>query len=138
MLPDEAPTLYTAREQDGAMAEIVHHWRQLTPRPSKPVLLHTLGARTRKSLRLGRAELMDLGVEWSHYGTADYARTQLIGAAVAHLELDGLIAPSARWACDNVILFPLNQAGEEDDLVARESKEVDWQAWMRLHAPDDT
>ena len=45
MPPNETPTLYTSCEHDGAMAEIVHHWSQLTPLPSKPVIVHTLGLR---------------------------------------------------------------------------------------------
>ncbi len=57
------------------------------------------------TVRLGRAELIDLAVDWEHYGTSALGRTQAIGAAVAHLQYDGLIAPSARWACDNVMLF---------------------------------
>jgi RES domain-containing protein len=137
MVPDEAPTLYTSCEQDGALAEIVHHWSQLTPRPSKPVVVHTLGVRTQKTLRLGRADLEPLGVDWGRYGTMALGRTQAIGAAVAHLEYDGLIAPSARWPCDNVILFPQNLEDLRETLVARDAQEVDWQAWMKTRVPGD-
>jgi RES domain-containing protein len=135
MVPDEAQTLYTSCERDGAIAEVVYHWRQLTPLPSKPLVVHTLDVRTQKSLRLGRAELVDLGVDWGSYGTVASRLTQAIGAAIAHLEYDGLIAPSARWSCDNVILFPLNHEGMEDTLVARHAEDVDWQEWMRKNAP---
>src|ERR1035441_10398759 len=96
MLPNETPTLYTSRERNGAIAEIVHHWSQLTPLPSKPVMVHTLGVRMKKTLRLGRAELIGLDVDWDNYGTSAIGRTQAIGAAAAHLKYDGLIAPSAR------------------------------------------
>jgi RES domain-containing protein len=129
MRTNETPTLYTSREKDGALAEIVHHWSQLTPMPTKPVVLHTLGVRVRKTLRLGRAELIDLAVDWEHYGTSALDRTQAIGAAVAHLEYDGLIAPSARWACDNIILFLPHQERINEDLVVRMSEEVDWRRW---------
>jgi hypothetical protein len=131
MVPGETPTLYTSREHDGAMAEIVHHWSQLTPMPSKLVLVHTLGLRLRKTVRLGRVELVNLGVDWDNFGTAALGRTQAIGAAVAHLEYDGLIAPSARWNCDNIMLFVTNHDGREDGLVMRRTAEVDWRNWAK-------
>src|SRR5580698_6901901 len=68
MLPDHAPTLYTSEAEEGALAEIVHHWSQQTPLPSKPVVLHTLGLKTQKTLRLARADLIALGVNWDDYG----------------------------------------------------------------------
>jgi RES domain-containing protein len=135
MVPGLHSTLYTSCERDGAVAEIVHHWSQLTPIPSKPAMLHTLAVRVGKTLRLGQTELVNLGVEWSSYNTNNPRRTQEIGAAVAHLDLDGLIAPSARWTCSNVILFVTNH-DEEDSLVVRESVEVDWRKWMLDHALD--
>jgi RES domain-containing protein len=137
MLPNQTPTLYTSREQNGAIAEIVHHWSQLTPLPSKPVVLHTLGVRLRKTLRLGRAELIDLDVDWDHYGTSALGRTQAIGAAVAHLKYDGLIAPSARCSCDNIMLFFPHQETVNEDLVVRSSVEVDWRQWAKEHMRDD-
>lgn len=131
MVPGQAPTLYTSCERDGALAEICHHWSQLAPLPSKPVIVHTLGLRTGKTLTLGRAELIGLGVDWDQYGAGALESTQAIGAAVAHLEYDGLIAPSARWTCNNVMLFMTNHENRDDDLVVRHSEEVDWQAWIR-------
>ena len=137
MVPGETPTLYTSREHDGAMAEIAYHWNQLTPIPSKPVLVHTLGLRLRKTLRLGRVELINLAVDWDNYGTYALSRTQAIGAAIAHLEYDGLIAPSARWPCDNIMLFVTNHEAHEDDLVVRRSAEVDWRQWANEHTRDE-
>jgi hypothetical protein len=138
MLPDLTPTLYTSCVADGAMAEIVHYWRQLTPMPSKPVTLHELRLHTKKSLRLGRPDLEGLGVNWATFATGSIERTQAIGAAVAHLEYDGLIAPSARWACDNVMLFMTNHDGLDDSLVVVRSEDVDWRDWMQRNMHFDT
>jgi hypothetical protein len=47
----------------------------------------------------------------ARYGERDYALTQSIGAALAFLGLDGLIAliaPSARWQCDNLMIYQTN------------------------------
>ena len=132
MVPNETPILYTSLDRDGAVAEIAHHWSLLTPMPSKPVMVHELGAVVSKVLKLARAELVDLGVEWYRYGEINYGRTQLIGAAAAHLKLDGLIAPSARWECDNVMLF-LPDPDWGGALTLRKSEEVDWRAWTKEH-----
>jgi hypothetical protein len=135
MVPNEAPTLYTSCERDGALAEISHHWSLLTPVPSKPVVLHKLGLRTVRTLKLGRAELVSLGVDWSTYGHTPSVSTQRIGAAVAFLELDGLIAPSARWNCENIMLFLNNHDVAETILTVKTSEEVDWQKWAKDHPP---
>jgi hypothetical protein len=133
MVAGETPTLYTSTERDGALAEIAYHWGQLVPLPSKPVVVHTLGVRTGKTLKLGRAELIGLGVDWDQYGSTSRENTQSIGAAIAHLGYDGLIAPSARWECDNVMLFMTNHEAQDDSLILRRSEEVDWQKWGRVH-----
>ena len=133
MAPNQTPTLYTSCERDGALAEIVHHWRQLTPLPSKPVIVHTLGARLRKSLRLGRVELSGLDVD---FGSPTPERAQEIGAAVACLEYDGLIVLSMRWACDKVIVFGSILERHASDFFVRSSEEVDWRKWMREHGGD--
>ena len=80
-----------------------------------------------KTLNLARADLVDSGVDWDRYGEINYKRTQVIGATTAHLKLDGLIAPSARWACNNVMLFRAD-AEWGDALTLRNSEEVDWRA----------
>lgn len=133
MVPNERPTLYTSMERDGALAEISYHWSQLTPLPSKPAAIHRIRLNTNKSLRLVRAELISLGVDWDRYSESNYKRTQEIGAAIAHLECDGLIAPSARWPCNNVMLFLTNHVGDDDISVLLESAEVDWLTWSRDH-----
>lgn len=80
-----AGVLYTSLKREGALAEISFHWSQLSPRPTKPVMLHTLGV-------------------------------------VAQL------APSARWPCDNLMLFPDSMGGSASlELLASEN--VDWVRW---------
>ncbi|MCH7477288.1 MAG: RES family NAD+ phosphorylase [SAR324 cluster bacterium] len=74
------------------------------------------------------------------YQMIDYQRTQEIGAAVAFLECDGLIVPSARWNCENFVLFWDNQSmGNQLELLATE--EIDWCEWARengfLDAPKE-
>jgi RES domain-containing protein len=126
----QIPVLYTSLVREGALAEISYHWSQLTPVPSKPAMLHRLGVSTERSLRLLRADLEELDVDMTLYASVNYHRTQEIGAAVAFLGCDGLIVPSARWSCDNLVVF-----GENHSLASRlevvSSEKVDWRSWAQ-------
>lgn len=126
----EAAALYTSLEKDGALAEITFHWSQLTPLPSKPALLHRIGVTANRTLRLLEADLGSLGILINRYEEINYERTSQVGAAVAFLGCDGLIAPSARWKCENLILFnDTHQLDEALTLISTE--EVDWRAWAQ-------
>jgi len=115
-----------------ADAELAFHYSQLTPFPSKPVKLHRLQLTTKKTLRLLQADLVSLGVVWADYPTLNYAKTQQIGAAVAFLGCYGLIAPSARWVCENLMLFRTNHAFESDLSVVT-SEEIALKEWAQTH-----
>jgi hypothetical protein len=127
----DVPVLYTSLKRDGALAEVVSFLAEQTPIPGPhPLKVSRLGVSTAKTLRLGRANLKSLRVDMTRYGERDYSRTQSIGAALAFLELDGLIAPSPRWRCDNLMIFianhPLNERLEVID-----AEEVEWRSWAR-------
>jgi hypothetical protein len=126
----DVPVLYTSLERDGALAEVVSYLMLLTPVPSKPLKVARLGVSTAKTLRLARVSLAGLGVDMARYGERDYGRTQSIGAALAFLGLDGLIAPSARWSCDNLTIFTANShLSERLEVIGVEH--VNWGAWAR-------
>jgi len=122
--------LYTSLDRNGALAEIAFHWSQLDPIPSKPVQLHTLTVVAQRTLRLVRANLRELGVSDDEYTTINPARTQEIGAAVEFLGCDGLIAPSARWACDHLILFP-DRLGADVSIEVVAAETIDWIGWAK-------
>lgn len=124
------PVLYTSLMREGALAEICFHWSQLTPWPSRPAALHRLGVSAERRLRLMRADLEELDVDLGQYETINYRRTQEIGAAVAFLGCDGLIVPSARWDCENLVLFTENHA-LSSRLEILSTEEIDWQIWAR-------
>ena len=119
---------YTSMQRDGALAEISFHWSQWAPMPSKLACLHTLRVATHRTLRLIKADLTVLGVASTDYQATNLSRTQQIGAAVEFLGCDGLVAPSARWDCENLVLFPDSNAfGATLETVSTE--EVDWISW---------
>lgn len=124
-----ASALYTSLEREGALAEISFHLSQLSPRPSKPIIVHKLEVTTKNTKRLDRAALRACGLDLDCFGEINYLKTQEIGEAVAFLECDALIVPSARWDCDNLILY--NESVFACEINVVESEEVDWIEWTR-------
>jgi hypothetical protein len=129
----DVPVLYTSFDRDGALAEVVSYLVELSPMPGpRPLKVSRLGISTAKTLRLARVNLEQLNVDMARYGERDYVRTQIIGAALAFLGIDGLIAPSARWSCDNLMIFTENHSlNHKLEVVSAE--EIEWQSWARSH-----
>lgn len=132
MVPGTAAVLYTSTEEHGALAEISFHLAALSPIPTKPIALHKLAIRLRKVVRIQRIDFAALGVEGARFGEIGYARTQQIGDAVAFLGYDGMIVPSARWKCSNIVLFQTNQSIVDSPEVL-ETREMDWVRWARTN-----
>lgn len=125
--------LYTSLERDGAIAEFASLLVNLFPIPRPRLIKVTrLAVSTARTLRLACATLQTLGVDLARYGERDYAQTQRIGAALAFLELDGLIAPSARWPCDNLVIFSKSHALTER-LNPIDEEHVEWTTWAQAH-----
>jgi RES domain-containing protein len=127
------PALYTSFERDGALAELCSFLADLTPVPkARAIKVTSLTISVERVVRFRRVDLVALGVDMQGYGRRDYGRTQQIGAALAFLGVDGLIAPSPRWKCDNLIVFEENHAMTERLEVGRH-EEVEWRAWAETH-----
>ena len=127
---NECPVLYTSCKREGALAEISFHLANHTPLPSKPVSLHRISVSTHKTLRLINTNLKDLGVEEEMYSTINYEKTQQIGSAVNFLGCDGLIIPSARWNCENLVIFD-DHHSIESDLQLLDTEVVNWKLWAQ-------
>ena len=76
--------------------------------------------------------LVRLGVEESRFPEILYGRTQEIGDAAYFLGFDGIIAPSARWACLNAVLFVDRIAPNRIEPI--KANKVDWERWRRRGA----
>ena len=120
--------LYTSVTENGAIAEVASYLALSSPRPSQPLHLHTLEVSARRVIRLSMDDLETLGVTRDDYLKRNYRGTQEIGAALNFLGFDGLLVPSARWDCENCIIF-----SENHDLQCKLEKiavsEIDWQQW---------
>jgi len=125
--------LYASLERDGALAEVASFLAQLAPIPGpRPIKVTRLAVSTSRTLRLVRGDLAALGVDMARFGERDYGRTQEIGAALVFLEFDGLIAPSARWPCNNLMIFGGNHALTEK-FEAVDEELVEWREWAQTH-----
>ena len=123
--------LYTSLDPNGAVAEV--HF-QLSRQPVFPSRirygLHRIRVRTEKTLRLTDLDgMIPLGVDPSRYREILYQPTQAIGDAAYFLGFDSIIAPNARWSCNNLIIF-IDQIAVAD-LEVIEWSEVNWTEWRR-------
>ena len=130
--PGSFDVLYTSLAREGALEEIHFHLSRQPVFPSKGrSVLHRIAVRTRNTLNLADlAAVAELGVSIASYAELAYQRTQEIGDAAAFLGFDGILAPSARWDCLNLIIF--SDCVGPDDLRVLDSEPVDWSAWRAL------
>lgn len=123
--------IYASLAREGALAEIHFHLSRQPVFPSRLTWkIHRISVRTVRTLRLADLTALEaLGVRINQFGDLDYRRTQEIGDAAYFLGFDGLIVPSARWACLNIALFTDRFAPEI--LAVEQSEVVDWTSWRR-------
>lgn len=130
--PGTFDVIYTSLAREGALEEIHFHLTRQPVFPSKiRSVLHRIAVRTQHTLRLADLETVEaLGVSRDSFASLNYARSQEIGDAASFLGFDGILAPSARWNCQNLVIFT-DRFGPADFTVV-ESEPVDWDAWRRI------
>ena len=127
--------LYTSERREGALAEMKFHL--LRGQPVIPSLVryrfHELHVTMQRALRLLDLDaLQALGLDTTRYGQlshaekdAEYPRSQDIAETAFFLDFDGLIVPSARYQCRNVVLF-CERLSHGAIKAGRDHGEVDW------------
>lgn len=132
--PGEFEALYTSLERAGALAEVGYRLSLEPVWPSRiDHEIHLVDLRLERTLRLADlSRLSPLGVDIAKYESFDYTATQAIASAAHFLEFDGLIVPSARFACLNAVVF-LDRIGPCDRFEIRKTEPVDWPAWRKKH-----
>ncbi len=127
--------LYTSQAREGALAEMRFHL--MRGQPVMPSLvkyeLFELDVSLNRALKLLDLDaLAKVGLDTARYGQlsynekhAEYPRSQDIGEAAHFLDFDGLVVPSARHDCLNVIVF-CDRVLPEDFAVKNEFGEVKW------------
>ena len=71
--------------------------------------------------------MVPLGVDPARYREILYEPTQAISDAAYFLGFDSIIAPNARWSCDNLILFTDQIAATNLEVI--DSSEINWPRW---------
>ncbi len=125
---DDFAALYTSEERDGVLAEIYHHLSKAPVFSSSHARLNRLRARTERTLVFDDvAALESVGVDAAAFHKGENVRTREVGAAARFLDMDGLIVPSARWPCANLVLF-LDRLANLETLSVVEQRDVNWPA----------
>jgi hypothetical protein len=127
--PGDADVLYTSLEKEGSLAEIGYRLSLEPVWPSRIAHdLHRIAVSAGRIIRFPhRDALVPLGIDIGRYETFDYETTQALAAAINFLELDGFIAPGARYTAMNLMLFTKRLGDTALRIVS--SEPVDWLAW---------
>lgn len=125
----EFEVLYTSLLEEGALAEIGYRLSLEPVWPSRiEHEIHQIEVQAERTLRFADlTSLAPLGVDPARYRSFDYAATQAIAAAANFLGFDGLIVPSARYDCANLVIFTERAPA----LALVNTGNVDWEAWRR-------
>ena len=127
--PNDFEALYTSTEELGAMAEVYSHLSRAPVFSSSHVRINTIQVHSERTLFLDDLEsLGPLGVDAEAFRKGGFKRTRQIGAAARFLDIEGLIVPSARWPCTNLVLF-LDRLSDFESLAVLDSRDVSWPAW---------
>lgn len=132
---DTFDVLYTSLERDGAVAEIFSLLSSQPVFPSKiRPIVSRISVAVKKVLRLEDLSTLErLGVDTMRYRERVYQRTQEIADGAYFLGFQGLLAPSARWNCQSLVLFTDRISPEEIAVEHREDQPIDWEAWRSTH-----
>jgi RES domain-containing protein len=129
--------LYTSAKREGAIAEMHFHLARGQPVFPSQVRyrLHELRMALKRALKLVDLDaLAKIGLDTGRYGQlsyqerqSEYPRSQDVAEVAHFLEFDGLIVPSARHECLNVVLFCDRVPPAEIEAV-KDHGIVDWKA----------
>lgn len=110
--PPDVAAIYTALDRKTLLAELDYRLSLDVVRP-KEIFVYTISIELHNVLDLTPPDVLgNVGLSLDELGDIDYRRCQEVGGAVAWLEHDGLLVPSARADGSNVVVFPTNQQAE--------------------------
>jgi hypothetical protein len=127
--------LSTSLDRDGALAKIHALLSEQPVFPSRMTWrCYELEVTSKKTLRLTDISTLEkLGVDTSTYRQRRYDRTQSIADAAFFLGFDGIAAPSARWNCQNLVIFTDRFGPGDIGLTSDRGVQIDWASWRRQH-----
>lgn len=127
--------LYTSEHREGAVSEMRFHLMRGQPvMPSRVTYrLFEIEVNLDRSLKLlDLSSLQKVGLDTARYGQlsyqrkdTEYPRSQDIGEVAYFLDYDGLVVPSARYDCLNVVIF-CDRIPPDAMMVKKDHGEVTW------------
>jgi RES domain-containing protein len=126
--PNKFEALYTSVQPDGALAEAYYHLSRAPVFSSSSMKINQIEVQLDNVLSLDVGQLNELGLEDPLASRIDVALTQPISEAAHLLDYQGLLVPSARFDCINLVIF-LDRIDSERQIKLSKQSEVNWPAW---------
>ena len=127
--------LYTSEVREGAIEEMRYHLLRGQPVIPSQVIYHLceIELAMKRSLRLLDLDALgNIGLDTSRFGqlsyqerAMEYPRSQDIGEVAQFLDFDGLVVPSARHDCRNVVAF-CELLNPESMAAVKDHGKVEW------------
>ena len=126
----EFEVLYTACDQDGALAEVGYRLSLEPIWPSKiGHEIHRVEVSLDRVLDLTDFNLLaQLGIREDTYESHHYDAEQAVSAAARFLEVQAILVPNARYPGNNLVVYP-DLEGALSGLTQAEIAVVDWNIW---------
>ena len=133
--PGRFDVLYASLQKDGALAEAYYHLSRAPVMSSSHVLLNRLFVSLDNVLELDTNRLSALGLDNPLASRPKNTLAQSIGEAAFMLDFQGLLVPSARWDCANLVVFLDHRSIDIDKhLLFKDATDVNWPAWRSAHS----
>jgi len=126
--PNQFEALYTSLEADGALAEAYYHLSRAPVFSSSSMKINQIAVKLDSVLTLDIKLLNQLGIVDLLASRIDVRLTQPISEATHLLDHQGLLVPSARYDCNNLIVF-MDRIDTEKQLKVLKTEDVNWPAW---------
>ncbi len=126
--PNQFEALYTSLKADGALAEAYYHLSRGPVFSSSSMKINQISVKLVNVLTLDIKNLNLLGIADPLASRIDFNLTQPISEAAHLLDCQGLLVPSARFECKNLVVF-MDRIDPEKQLKVSKTEDVNWPAW---------
>lgn len=131
--PNQFEALYTSLQADGALAEAYHHLSRAPVFSSSSMKINQISVKLDSVLVLNAKLLNQLGITDPLASRIDVGLTQPISEAAYLLDYQGLLVPSARYDCNNLVVF-IDRIIPEKQLKVSRTEDVNWPAWRERNS----
>ena len=126
--PNQIEALYTSLKSAGALAEAYYHLSRAPVFSSSSMKINQIFVKLDNVLTLDMKILNQLGIADPLASRIDFGLTQPISEAANLFDYQGLLVPSARFDCNNLVVF-MGKINADKQLILSKSEDVNWPAW---------